>query len=283
MATKTTRATAAKKPAKKAAPKRQMKGKAAPAARQLNEMQAAFVREYLIDLNCTQAAMRAGYSPKTAYSQGQRLLKSAEIRAAIDAEMEKRAVRTQISADEVLRELIGIATADTNELVEHRLCCCRFCWGEGNRYQRTPAEMERDRAEHAIADMEAQAKGTSSPPPFDEQGGSSYNATFPPNPACPECFGEGVSRPVFKDTRLASPGARSLYAGVKITKEGMEVKVHSKDKALELLGRHLAMWNDKIKHQGDAENPIQMLLGQLGSKSALPVVNAPPPDEDAKA
>lgn len=283
MATKTPKTTAAKKPARKEAAKRQPKGSKTAAPRGLNEMQAAFVREYLIDLNCTQAAIRAGYSPKTAYSQGQRLLKSVEIRASIDAAMEKRAVRTQISADDVLRELIGIATADTNELVEHRLCCCRFCWGDGNRYQRTPAEMERDRSEHAVAALEAQAKGTSAPPPFDEQGGNAYNATYPPNPRCPECFGEGVSRPVFKDTRLASPGARSLYAGVKVTKEGMEVKVHSKDKALELLGRHLAMWNDKIKHQGDAENPIQLLLGQLGSKSALPVVNAPPPDEDARA
>src|SRR5690606_24873160 len=45
----------------------------------LTPKQAAFAREYLVDLNATQAAIRAGYSEKTAYSQGQRLLKNAEV------------------------------------------------------------------------------------------------------------------------------------------------------------------------------------------------------------
>lgn len=50
----------------------------------LNDRQGLFVSEYLKDMNATQAAIRAGYSQKTAYSQGQRLLKNVEIKRAID-------------------------------------------------------------------------------------------------------------------------------------------------------------------------------------------------------
>lgn len=49
----------------------------------LTARQEDFVREFLLDLNATQAAIRAGYSASTAYSQGQRLLKNVEVQAAI--------------------------------------------------------------------------------------------------------------------------------------------------------------------------------------------------------
>ena len=62
-----------------------------------------FVEEYLKDLNATQAAIRAGYSQKTAYSQGQRLLKSVEIQKAIQKAQDRRMKRVQIDADEVLQ------------------------------------------------------------------------------------------------------------------------------------------------------------------------------------
>jgi len=64
--------------------------------------QEAFIREYLIDLNATAAAERAGYSAKTAYSIGQENLNKPEIAAAIQAAMNERAERTQITADYVL-------------------------------------------------------------------------------------------------------------------------------------------------------------------------------------
>lgn len=71
----------------------------------LTLMQAAFVREYLVDLNATQAAIRAGYSKRTAYSQGQRLLKNVEIQKAIQAAISKRAEHTDITAEKVLVRL----------------------------------------------------------------------------------------------------------------------------------------------------------------------------------
>jgi phage terminase small subunit len=71
----------------------------------LSPKQEQFCREYLIDLNATQAALRAGYSAKTAYSQGQRLLKDVEVQACVQKLKDARAERTDITADKVLKEL----------------------------------------------------------------------------------------------------------------------------------------------------------------------------------
>ena len=67
--------------------------------------QLAFVREYQVDRNCTQAAIRAGYSPKTAYSQGQKQVKKAEIAAAIEKNNRKREERVNIEVDAVVEKL----------------------------------------------------------------------------------------------------------------------------------------------------------------------------------
>lgn len=71
----------------------------------LNPRQATFVREYLVDLNATQAAIRAGYSERTANEQGARLLAHVSVSAAIKAGQDKRAERTDITADYVLRTI----------------------------------------------------------------------------------------------------------------------------------------------------------------------------------
>ncbi|MBQ3457078.1 MAG: terminase small subunit [Synergistaceae bacterium] len=71
--------------------------------------QNVFVQEYLKDLNATQAAIRAGYSQKTAYSIGQRLLSNVEISQAIDAAMSERSERAKLTADYVLQNLHEIA------------------------------------------------------------------------------------------------------------------------------------------------------------------------------
>ncbi len=71
----------------------------------LTDKQQAFVREYLVDLNATQAAIRAEYSPKTAKAQGSRLLTNVYVQTAIAVAQESRSKRTLITADSVLREL----------------------------------------------------------------------------------------------------------------------------------------------------------------------------------
>jgi phage terminase small subunit len=81
----------------------------------LNPKRAAFVREYLIDLNATQAAIRAGYSERTARAQGHRLLTDADIGEAIHKGKAERAERTQVTAEMVVTGLQAIAEGGTSE------------------------------------------------------------------------------------------------------------------------------------------------------------------------
>ena len=75
----------------------------------LTSKQARFIDEYMADLNATQAAIRAGYSEKSAYSQGARLLKHVEIRA----ELARRMQTSKLEADDVIRALGAMAIGAT--------------------------------------------------------------------------------------------------------------------------------------------------------------------------
>ena len=81
-------------------------------AAKLTPKQAAFVREYLVDLNATAAAKRAGYSEKTAYRTGADNLKKPQIAQAISEAQQERAKRTELTADEVVKNLHLIATGE---------------------------------------------------------------------------------------------------------------------------------------------------------------------------
>ncbi|MDP3552641.1 terminase small subunit [Methylocystis sp.] len=81
----------------------------------LTPKQAAFVENYLLDLNATQAAIRAGYSKRTANEQAARLLANVSVAAAIAEAMRLRAERNDVSADRVLRELARIAFFDVGK------------------------------------------------------------------------------------------------------------------------------------------------------------------------
>lgn len=82
----------------------------------LNPKQAIFVREYLIDKNATKAAIRAGYSAKTADRIGPELLGNSCVKDAVNRALIKQQERTEVTADRVLRELAAIAFADTRKL-----------------------------------------------------------------------------------------------------------------------------------------------------------------------
>ena len=84
----------------------------------LTDKQKRFCEEYLIDLNATKAAIRAGYKEKTAYAQGQRLLKKVEAQEYLQELMDERSKRTEITADRVLQELAAIAFSDRTELAQ---------------------------------------------------------------------------------------------------------------------------------------------------------------------
>ena len=74
----------------------------------MTHRQELFVQEYLVSLNATQAAINAGYSPKTAASIGQENLTKPEIKQAIDTAMKKRYERMGLTQDYVIEHLIDI-------------------------------------------------------------------------------------------------------------------------------------------------------------------------------
>ena len=74
----------------------------------LTDRQKEFVRQSLVALNATKAAIRAGYSERTAYSVGQRLLKNVEIQRAVAAAQAKRARRVEVTQDYVLSNLVEV-------------------------------------------------------------------------------------------------------------------------------------------------------------------------------
>ena len=147
-------------------------------ARKLTDKQQRFVDEYLIDLNATQAAIRAGYSVKTANEQGSQNLAKLSIQQAMAERMAERSRRTGVNQDRVVLELAKIAFVKMTDIVD----------SEGN--------IKGDAAEDDLACIES--------------------------------------------VKYKHSNTDTGYS------EEREVKIASKLKALELLGKHLGMWNDKV-------------------------------------
>ncbi|MBG7007101.1 terminase small subunit [Pseudomonas aeruginosa] len=84
----------------------------------LTKKQRLFVDEYLLDLNATQAAIRAGYSTRRATELGYQLLQRSEVAQAIQAAMAERSKRTEVEADYVIRRLREIDEMDVLDILE---------------------------------------------------------------------------------------------------------------------------------------------------------------------
>ncbi len=93
-------------------------GKEALEVAGLTPKQERFAAEYLVDLNATAAAKRAGYSEKTAYSTGQRLLKNVEIQEAIQTRQGELARKLEVSQERVVGELAAIAFHEASDAPE---------------------------------------------------------------------------------------------------------------------------------------------------------------------
>lgn len=87
----------------------------------LTPKQQRFVEEYLIDLNATQAAIRAGYSERTAQEQSSRLLSNVMVREAIQEAQNKRTEQTQIDAAYVLKRLVEIDQMDVLDIMDDQM------------------------------------------------------------------------------------------------------------------------------------------------------------------
>lgn len=85
----------------------------------MTEKQKRFVDEYLIDLNATQAAIRAGYKQSDyTDTNANKLLENTSVKEAIDKEMAERSKRTGVTADRVVRELAKIAFANITDIID---------------------------------------------------------------------------------------------------------------------------------------------------------------------
>jgi len=213
-----------------------------------------FCLEYVKDFKGGAAARRAGVPVPSARSWACRALARPDIAARIAELKAERVQRVKVEGDDVIQKLERIVMTDVSELVEYRRCCCRHCWGKDHRYQHTDGALRMARVRYGKQLKAAQAAGldlAETLEPFDEEGGGGFNATHDPNPECPECHGEGVGVPFVKDTRDLSPEAAAAFAGLKVTKDGIEVKTHDQLAAIKLLGQHLDLFTENVKHSGE--------------------------------
>ncbi|TKU52419.1 terminase small subunit [Citrobacter sp. wls714] len=198
----------------------------------LTAQQRLFVAEYLKDGNATHAAIRAGYSKKSAEQIGYQLLKKTSVAQAIAQQQKASIARTLGSADEVLEQMWQLATFDANQLSQYRRGACRYCWGFGHHYQwRDMVEFEEQR----LKALERKGKE-----PVDV-GGYGYDHNREPNPACPRCNGDGIGQPYFADTRKLPPDAALAYSGVKLGKHGVEITAISRERMYEAVMKRLGL------------------------------------------
>lgn len=181
----------------------------------LTELRKRFVEEYLKDLNATQAAIRAGYSAKTANEQAARLLANVSIQAEIQRRQKDRSKRTEITQDRVLQELASIGFA------------------KGTDYA-------------SIAD------------------------------GCVE----------IKSTDTLTETQKAAITAIKETKDGVEIKLADKVKALELIGKHLGMFaGNADKAAPPQETNLFECLSEIAEKEDdafdIPEVQFPPEDDNA--
>lgn len=222
----------------------------------MNDKQKRFVIEYCKDENGTQAAIRSGYSEAAARAIAHKLLTKTDIRDAIDARMSEIAVAASITVEAVLKKWWEIASADPNELMQLRRVNCRHCWGFDNNYQWTRAEYER-------ACQIAANKGLEAP---DGMGGFGYLVNGTANPECPECGGNGQEVLHFEDTRKLKGSARTLYAGVQKTKDGLKIITRDQDAALQNIARYLGMLSERKESDANADAALADALSKLADR-----------------
>lgn len=200
-----------------------------------------FVEEYAKDRNGTQAAIRAGYSLKTAGEQAARLLADDRIKELVAEKCKDVAEQVEFDAMKVLQQWVLIATADPSKISRVRHVNCRHCWGIEHAYQWRSRE-------YAEACDRGKIKDCS--------GGFGFVGNRAPHPDCPECHGEGIEETYFEDMDKLGPAERRLIAGVKRTKDGIEVKMRDQDGALKHIAQYIGMLTDKVQLTGKDGGPV---------------------------
>jgi len=218
----------------------------------LTAKQRRFVIEYPIDSNGTQAAIRAGYSEATAGQIGFQLLQRTDILEGIAKREEELAAAAGVTVEGILRDWQLIKDADPSELIWIEIRCCRHCYGAGHEYEWN--EWEWRKACEAAAAHRCGSKCEQpcerGNPPF-PAGGLGFTPHRPPVQGCPNCKGDGEQFTKIADMRNVSPAARRLIAGVKQTKDGIEIKMRDQTDAV----KNLAQFRGMMVTRGEISGP----------------------------
>lgn len=219
----------------------------------LTAQQQAFVDHYALTRSGPDAyrhayRVRATTSDKSVSTAASTLLADPKIASAVEVAVNNAQAAAPVTFDvaAALTKWLEIAGADPDELIGLRVGCCRHCYGEGGLYQWHEVEYlaKLDEAERL------QRAGDQNVQLPDLAGGFGYDHTTAPNPSCWKCRGEGVERVVARDTSKLTPAARLLYGGVKTTKDGIQINIADRTKALENACRIIGAFNDKLRLDG---------------------------------
>lgn len=222
----------------------------------LTAKQEAFCLAYASHRNGVRA-YRAAYDVRsdtkdaTCHQGAHKLLRDPKIMARIDdlaAQAAKAPDGEVYDASWCRARWADIAKADPRELIGLRVGCCRYCHGDGHGYQWKQREYL-----EALANAERAARKDPSVQLPDIAGGFGFNQTKAPDPDCPECHGEGVERFVPRDTNNLSPQALLLYGGVKVKRDGYEIIIADRTKALENVTRMAGGYKDNVRLDGSIE------------------------------
>lgn len=216
---------------------------------ELEPHELVFVQEYARTGKAGPSLLKARPELKvgTSYSEGYKMLRNPQLQTAIRAVRAMSGEDAIVQAADVLREWLTIALADPSELIRSRRLCCRRCYGVGHAYQ------WRDEQEYAQAVAEALRanEGRDEAPQLpDASGGVGFQHWHAPHPHCPGCGGEGHLDVHVADLDQVSDSARKLFAGIKQTKDGVEVKLRDQDGALANIARYLGMLGTDVRLKG---------------------------------
>lgn len=256
----------------------------------------AFFERYIIHHNARRAYQEAyGCATTTAYNSGALLAKRKDMRELLKLHFREAMGRSGFGEDQVAARYWQTATASVTEVVQQRRPPCRYCYGIDHEYQWTTQREFReamDRALHnatagmtledATAMQAALKDGIYADPNIPtDLGGFGYDKIMPPNDDCPECRGIG-GKPILTvtDSDLFTPEAELLFDGVKETRDGIEVKLTDRFRALDNLAKHLGMF--KGKEDSEIFDPFKAWMERVAAEAKpIPVTPCESPQPTA--
>lgn len=214
------------------------------------------------------------WKDEVVWRKASELASHGEVQGRVRYLQEKACQKNEITVEKVLKRYWDIATANPNDLMQYRRECCRHCYGKEHNYQWIDEnEFFKDEEEYQKQSDEIDRKNSkirkSQIPTSNNlqipvnDGGYGFDPSLSPHAKCPICHGKGKESVYIADTRELKGGAALLYAGVKATSQGLEIKTHDQLHALDKVASYLGM--DKKILGGDKQNPIAMFLAEVGS------------------